>query len=238
MSRLSEYAGKRFSVFGDSISTLSGYSEPFDAAFYEGARKIEADVYAPEDTWWGGVIDRLHGERFVNHSVSGCTVTYDPRYCIPSYGCSEVRVSSLRKNGCDPDVIMIFMGINDWGCGVRLTPRSAEEADDPGVFSVAYRKMLDALRRCYPKAEIWCLTIPVSLCSRRSDFVFPYRYGGWHLNEFCAEIRSAAAQYGCRLIDLYAASVPHDTIDGFHPNRDGMQTIADTVIKALEEETE
>ena len=49
------YQNKLFSILGDSISTLGGYSEPEDAAFYVSMKKFEADVFLPEDTWWGQV---------------------------------------------------------------------------------------------------------------------------------------------------------------------------------------
>ena len=59
---MDKYKGKLFSVLGDSISTLEGYSVPSDAVFYEGANKLYGDIYAPADTWWGQIINSLGGE--------------------------------------------------------------------------------------------------------------------------------------------------------------------------------
>ena len=227
------YRGRLFSILGDSISTLADYSEPHDAAFYEGMRKFEADVFVPDDTWWGRVIDRLGGTLLVNHSISGSTVTDHSDYCIPSYGCSDARTAALHRGNELPDVVMIYMGINDWGRGVRVMPGGASDAGDLTVFSVAYRTMLEKLRHCYPGAEIWCMTIPASVCTARENFSFPYRYGGRHIEEYCAAIRSAAEACGCRVIDLYRSAERHDTIDGFHPNKQGMETIADAVLREL-----
>ena len=223
-------------MLGDSISTLEGYSKPYYAAFYEGRQKFKTGVFLPEDTWWGQVIARLGGELLTNDSFSGSKVIKSVGCEIPSYACSDERTSALSDRGVHPDVIMVYMGTNDWGGGVRVTPSCEAETGDVGVFSVAYACMLEKLRENYPRAEIWCFTLAVSMQSRREDFVFPYRYGGRHIEEYCDTIRTCAKAYGCRLVDLYRVGVPYDTNDGFHPNAEGMKTLADAVLKALEKE--
>ena len=75
----SDYKEKKFSILGDSISTLQGYSEPDYAAFYDTAHKLKSGVLTPSDTWWGIVIERLDGELLVNNSISGSTVTFVER---------------------------------------------------------------------------------------------------------------------------------------------------------------
>ena len=154
---------------------------------------------------------------------------------IPSYGCSDERTSSLSRDGRTPDVIMVFLGINDWGCGVPPRPEYDTDKDNPAVFSVAYDLMLEKLRLNYPDAEIWCLTLPVSKCSAKEGFTFPYRYYGRHIEEFSGVIRESAGKHGCRLIDVYRPEKPHDTLEGFHPNNDGMITLAELVIELAEQ---
>ena len=230
------YKGKCFSILGDSISTLQGYSEPEYAIFYDTARKLESGVLTSLDTWWGQVIKQLEGKLLVNNSFSGSTVCWHPLYEVASYACSTKRTSSLRKEGVSPDVIMIYMGTNDWGCGTRIYYDEKYDCseDNPALFSVAYRKMLVKLKNNYPEAEIWCFTLPISCCSSMEGFAFPYCYGGRHIDEYCQEIRACAAELGCRLIDLHAHDEPYDTIDGFHPNASGMRTIANAVIGGIE----
>ena len=228
-----QYEGKRFSVLGDSISTLDGYSVPSDAAFYSGVEKLKADVYTPTDTWWGIVINRLGAELLVNNSISGSMVIKHRACMIESYGCSDERTSSLGRDGITPDVIMIFMGINDWDCGARVVPADESHESDISVFSTAYGTMLDKLSSRYPDCELWCLTLPVSTWSEREDFEYPYLYGDRHLTEYCDAIRTVASGRGCRVIDVFNSDIPYDTIDGFHPNFDGMRTISDAVIKSL-----
>ena len=225
--------GKYFSILGDSISTLSGYSEPWDAVFYDAVNKREAMIYAPEDTWWGQVIAHLGGKLLVNNSISGSTVVRYSSYEAPFYACSDERTSSLATGYRTPDVIMVYIGTNDWGCGARVVPRNSDEEKDLSVFSVAYCAMLEKLKSNYPEAELWCFTPSVSKCSRRDDFEFPYCYRDKHIEEYCSAIRACAEKYGCRLIDLYRPDVPYDTFDGFHPNVYGMRTLSEAVISQL-----
>lgn len=233
---MKSYKDKKFSILGDSISTLDWYSQPEYAAFYQGARKFEANVFAPEDTWWGKVIDCLEGRLLVNNSFSGSTVCKLRGCAFPSYGCSDERTSDLSKDGCMPDVIMVYMGTNDWGCNVRPIAVDPEDKGDLSIFSVAYQSMLKKLYQNYPQAEIWCFTLSVSAFSKSEEFVFPYRYKGRHIEEYCKVIRECAQFSGCKVIDLYSWNEPYDTIDGFHPNSVGMQTLADAVISQLKKD--
>ena len=229
------YKNKYFSVLGDSISTLGGYSEPKDAAYYELYYKMESGVLTPADTWWGQVVEALGGHVLRNNSISGSTVCWHPSYEIPSYGCSDERTSALDKDGVQPDVIMVFLGTNDWGSGIPVVSTSTlkKEEENLALFGDAYRKMLERLKENYPSAEVWCLTLPISTCSAVEGFTFPYYYGGRHIAEYCDAIENTAKSYGCRVIDLYRYGVPHDTMDGFHPNAKGMKTLAGGVLSAL-----
>ena len=231
---MGRYENKYFSVLGDSLSTLEGYSVPKYAAFYDTARKLEAEVYIPSDTWWGKVIRHFDGRLLVNNSFSGSTVCWSPGYEIQSYGCSEERTSSLGKDGILPDVIMVLMGTNDWGKGTKPMPDGGD-SEDLSVFLVAYSKMLEKLKNNYPQAEIWCFTLPVSKCTKDPEFVFPYCYKGIHIEKYCEVIRKCANEKKCRIVDFYAASEPYDTIDRFHPNAQGMKTLAKAAIDQLEE---
>lgn len=231
MNKMNNCKAKYFSLLGDSVSTLDGYSEPDFASYYSGERKAYADVFAPADTWWGQVIAALGGELLVNDSFSGSTVCRLPEHAIPSYACSDERTSSLGRGGRLPDVIMIFMGINDWGYGVKILPDEGE-AETLSVFSVAYRCMLDKLRKNYPRSELWCLTLPASCPEQRGE-CFQGRHFRHRLEEYCGAICACAEQCGCRVIDLYHAVEAFLTVDGFHPNAQGMKTLAEAMLDQL-----
>ena len=178
------------------------------------------------------MIEKLGGTLLVNNSISGSLASRHPLCDIPSYGCSHERTSALGRDGATPDVVMVFLGTNDWGYGVKPVPTSPDEEDNLAIFSVAYSKMLELLKESYPDAELWCFTLPKS--KTREGKEFPLCYGGVHIEKYCDAIRRATYEHiGCRLIDLYTADRPHSTIDGFHPDLLGMQTIADTVLSLL-----
>lgn len=224
---------KYFSILGDSISTLDGVTEPCDAVFYAGDRKFESNVFDISDTWWGQVIEHFGGKLLVNNSYSGSMVIKHRLCEIESYGCSDLRTGSLSIGDITPDVVMVFLGINDFGCAAKPFPGSGEESNI-SVFSVAYSKMLEKIKANYPQAEVWCLTLPVSKCERKPGFFFPYRMSGYHIEEYNKGIRIAASNYGCKIIDIYLEYRPHDTLEGFHPTAEGMKTLSQNIIEIVE----
>ncbi|MBO5262432.1 MAG: hypothetical protein J6B45_05240 [Clostridia bacterium] len=227
------YKGKLFSILGDSISTLEGYSVPEDAFFYDTLKKLQAEIYTPVDTWWGQVISHLGGTLLVNNSISGSLVCKHKRCELPTYGCSDERTSALSKNGAVPDVIMVYLGTNDWGFGLKPVPNRREYEKDLDVFSVAYDLMLKKLKENYPLAEIWCFTLSKSGYENGEEIEFYFYPGGYHMEEYCKVIKDTALAQGCKVIDLYNFVPPFDTIDGYHPNKAGMKSIARGAIEAI-----
>ncbi|MBR2444170.1 MAG: hypothetical protein IKB27_02085 [Clostridia bacterium] len=233
MNAQEKYKGKRFSVLGDSISTLDGYSQPPFSSYYDNDKKRQANIFMPQDTWWGQVIEHLGGELLVNNSISGSMACKHKQCLVPTFGCSDERTSALCKDGVCPDVIMVYLGTNDWGFGMKPTPNRKEYENDLSVFSVAYSLMLDKLQKNYPQAEIWCFTLCASgslAGEKREFFFYP---GGYHMKDYCHVIEQCAKNHACRVIDLYNNVIPFDTIDGFHPNFIGMKAIADGIITSL-----
>ncbi len=238
--RKQAYQGKSFSILGDSISTLEGFNPPGFHVFYEGLNKKRTGVCSMADTWWGQVISSFHGQLLVNNSWSGSRVTKLPDQCeeFPS-GCSEKRTKGLHIEGQKPDVILIYLGTNDWAYGVP--PTSTSQADRDGlenmcVFSCAYGRMLDSLKTNYPGADIWCCTLCESYMSANQTFAFPHSYAGIHIEQFNKVIREYSAAKKCRLIDLYRCHAPYDSIDGSHPTKSGMNTLAIMVYQCICEE--
>lgn len=229
---MKDYKNKLFSILGDSISTLDGYNPPEHSVYYSGYRKFDTNVFWPEDTWWGQVLDALGGKLLANDSFSGSWVCR-PRGChVPSYGSSDERTSSLGKDGRSPDVVILFMGTNDWGMQMKLYPDSGEE-DSLSVFSVAYRMTIEKIRSNYPAAEIWCFTLPIN---RNDPRINAYTEGRSPIEEYCEVIRSCAEEKGCRLIDLYSVATDYSTVDGFHPDSKGMKTLAKNVLACLDKD--
>lgn len=227
------YQGKRFSILGDSISTFEGVTPEGYNVFYTAARKREANIVTAGETWWGRVIDALGGELLANDSWSGSLVCKHPQCEIESYGASDARTSALGREGKFPDVIMVYMGTNDWGWNMPIDPEPGRE-EDLSVFRVAYNAMLCKLRKNYPVAEIWCFTLAVSDSMRDFEFTLPFVTGKRAaLSEYCRAICECAGENGCRVIDLYQPENAYETIDDLHPDRRGMKTLAETVLHQL-----
>ncbi len=229
------YQNKYFSVLGDSISTLQGYNPEGYKVYYQGENSGKANVIKPEDTWWGKAINELGGRLLVNNSWSGSRVTKLPEQdeCFPS-ACSVERVTGLHKKNKRPDVILIYMGTNDWIFDAN-TVESLTEIESNGYeyFDSAYGDMLFRIRNNYPEAEIWCCTLCTTCMSGDPSFTFPYVYGKTHIEVFNALIRKNAKCNECKIIDFYEYNTPYDTIDGIHPNKKGMETLSEMVCSIL-----
>ena len=207
---------KIYSILGDSISTYGGYT-PLAYDFYDRYTGAEAGLRSVEDTWWMQVIRASGGTLGYNNSISGSTVAGD----VSLSGTSEKRLRSLASNG-DPDVIFLFMGGNDWAYSVL-----------PNEFEDAYRRMLNRLLMLYPDAEIYCATL-----LRGKDVEDPsMRF--FNLDAcispriYSRIIRDCAMKAGVSLIDLEKYQIEYSTIDGVHPNLEGMKTIAELWIREL-----
>lgn len=224
------YYGRQFSILGDSISTLEGFHPRGNKVYYTGENAGQTGVRNPEDTWWGQVIRFFGGELLVNDSWSGCRVTRYPdwRDQYPS-AVSDQRTGNLHLGEILPDVILVYLGINDWGNGV---PLGIGENQDT-FFAPAYRQMLSKLRGNYPNAEIWCCTLNTTFMSANPNFAFRNELFGTDIREYNEQISAAAQELGCRVLDLYGQQVPFDTVDSTHPTARGMDTMAALVVRRM-----
>lgn len=242
-----KYFGKQFSILGDSISTLEGYNPKGYKLFYTGEASERSGVKDMEDTWWGKVIDYFGAELLVNNSWSGSRVTKLPQRdtLFPS-GCSDERTGRLHIGSVMPDVIIVYLGTNDWFYGVQVEEERKGFYDDTTgvfvdgyiqgdetVFSVAYTRMLDRIKSNYPSAEIFCCTLNETYMASKPTFAFPHSPGGIHIDRYNNVIRHLAALKGCALIDLSDAHLPYDAVDGSHPTAFGMRTLAALMLHRL-----
>ena len=242
------YSGKFFSILGDSISTLAGFNPDGYKLFYYGENSRRANIFTPNDTWWGKTIEFFSGKLLVNNSWSGSRVTKLPKASelFPS-ACSDERTSGLHDEKHNPDVIIIYLGTNDWAFGAQPERKRMGFQDeesgmfvdgyvgkmDEQVFSVAYDSMLKKIKRNYPDAEVWCCTLCKTFMGSNPSFLFPENYGGYPICDFNSLIRSAAFRNDCRLIDLFSFDLPYESIDGSHPTERGMATLAKMICRSM-----
>lgn len=245
-------AGKRrFSILGNSISTFEGCNPLGFRVFYEGERLAATGVREPRDTWWAQVVDALGGEVLVNGSFSGSMVEGAG---FPA-GDSAERIAALARDGRVPDVILAFIGINDYGWGgadaqaagrgnalpVCLDVDELGEQREPGLaipdaadrFGVAYESMLARMRAAYPQAEVWCCTLCPGRVAGRDESTFAYRLRGVHFDRYNDAIRAAARAHGCRVADVRALGRDYEGLDGTHPTARGMRQFASLVLRAM-----
>ena len=225
-----DYTGKYFSVVGDSISTLSGMIPEGYALYYEPSTMLSAGITGADDTWWGQIIKRLGGRLLKNNSWSGSTVSFHDEFTPGSFAYLDERMSLLGDGCVKPDVIMIYMGVNDWASGTPI--ESGEGVEQRRSFAGAYRIMLDLIKKHYPDAEVWCISPAVSTLRGDPNFEFPYYLGGRHLREYADAIGKVSAEKGCVFVDANKNEKLVDALDGIHPDKNGMMTLATEILKA------
>ncbi len=207
-----DYQNKKFSVLGDSISTLKGFTEPA-GCFYGGKLCALAGIRDEHDTWWQAVIDALGGVLEKNSAFMGSCVSEG--YGLGRSGCA--RTDELGA----PEVILVHMGVND----------AFFEAPE-ALFAKEYARLLANLKRLYPAAAVWCSTPmagrkvldEVALFSDKTDLP---------LARWAEIIRECAAEAGAGLVDLWACGESYEAVDGSHPTAVGMGQIARRWVAAM-----
>ena len=115
------------SIMGDSISTFESFNPDGYCVFYDAQMQYVNGLTSVNDTWWAQVIQALHGELCVNNSYSGSKVSGES---FPS-ACSAERCGSLHTPQVSPDIILIYMGFNDFGNGVPIHGKLFSFKRDP-----------------------------------------------------------------------------------------------------------
>ena len=208
--------GKKLSILGDSISTYQGVSNDERTNSTIAANPyFYRDPFPLDKTYWKIIMDDLNMTLCVNNSWSGGNLSG-----IDDSTSGVNRAAELsRDNGESPDLIIVFMGINDLGRSVDLS-----------VFAESYEKALTTIRNKYPAAKVCCVNLPdrdVFLKTRAERF-----------NE---KIQSTVKSMGegFFIADLFHSDLNNDTyynntLDTIHPDEDGMRMIAAVVTAAIE----
>lgn len=242
-----EWAGKKLSILGDSISTF-GVPDQNNATgtwTYAGnrCRYPQANLFTNvEYQYWYKLIQKLGMTLGINESWAGSRVSntqetdsgdLGPNRCMASL----TRIGHLGENGT-PDLIIVYGGTNDAGASVTLgtfdttNPKNytAEEIASLPVdtFANAYRTMLVRLQYYYPLAKIVCCF---------PNYTDSY-YTITNLDKYEEIIREVCDFFGVEYIDLRTIGVNvYNTSaylpDGIHPNANGMELIYKTILKKI-----
>ena len=208
------------SVLGDSIGTFAGYAQANYPVFYTSEKNAELGLSSVEDTWWIQLIEAQDWRFLKNASYSGQKVIESGF----GYGIAEQQAFLLRTEDADPDIILVYMGVNDFACGIpdHWFPRRESNEN----FHKSLCEMLCRLRNMYPDAQILCGTLMRTTVKNKSDWVFPERFGGRPFDKYNLAIREAVEHEHCTLVDLVATGIRYETLDGVHPDQKGHADIA------------
>lgn len=237
---------KKISILGDSISTFNGYSKCL-YPYYWGNNN---DVLNKDMTWWGIVAKKLGMTIECNNSVGGALVSGVATIA------GNVRANDL---GTNPDVILIYMGVNDFNTATTSTDfhlgtytGDTVFVENVWTFSTAYATMLNKVFTTYPNAKVFCMTLisTEGYMTDNGDGTFTPTYAntdadGNTLEKYNKVIRGVARHFGAEIIETsecgitdYNASEHFADYDAttkyhIHPNARGMQKIANKVIEKL-----
>ena len=216
---------KFVSILGDSISTYSGYNPIGYKVFYDEYNSLRNDMTSVYDTWWAKVNQFINAYICVNNSYSGSKVTGEK---FPSGNCDQ-RTSNLHTEQYTPDMILIYLGFNDFGNGVHITN---DKLGSPSFFS-SYYNMLQKIKMNYPKSRIICGTLMESYMKGDNSWKFPHKWAGVSIYEYNAAIKIAAEIAGIEVAYLASQNLRYETLDGSHPTKEGHITLAKAWINCL-----
>lgn len=218
---------KQISIIGDSISTYYGFVPDGYKVYYNEEMALENQLTSVEDTWWRIVCKHLGAEICVNNSYSGSRVSGNGFPCANS----DERTSSLHTENATPDLILLYIGANDFGrgIGVKENPFFYKEA----VFYDAYKNMIQKIIRNYPDSQIVCATLMKSSFKNNPEWEYPRSKTGISLEEYNKAIREIANNLDVLVADLAALNTPYETLDTLHPTKTGHKIIANAWISEL-----
>ena len=224
---------KLVSILGDSVSTYLGYNPEGYAVYYDEEMRLQNGLNSVNDTWWVQVIQALNARLCVNGSYSGSQVTGN----IFPAALSDERIADLRTSDAVPNVILVYIGFNDFGRGIKASDKGLKRIlyHDGRNFANDYMKMLAKIKRAYPKALIVCGTLMRTEIRGRPSWRFPEMFAGTRFEDYNTAIRRACKRKNCRLADLNALGAQYETLDGSPPTAKGHKTIADAWIKCFGE---
>lgn len=207
--------GKKLSILGDSISTYKDVSNDINAneSLYPNPYFYRLP-FPLEKTYWMLLIEKLGLSLCVNNSWSGGNLSGKDN---SSSGLNRANFLS-HNDKTVPDIIIIFMGTNDLGRKVA-----------PQIFEEDYKSTLKTVKNKYPNAKVCCVNIP------DRDIVMKPQ-----AEIFNKIISDAVGEAGENffLADLFRSKLNNDfyymnTVDGLHPDEDGMRIIAEILEEAI-----
>lgn len=253
------FEGKCVSLLADSITTFAeadgtrwipdGYKcwyGPGTAVNQEGGNTHSASgINEIDKTWWKQVLNTMGMSLCVNAAWSGSRVSGNSADTSGSIGCGDGRIAALTVKegvksempvGTKPDIIIIFIGINDFGLSnvpvgtwdMKSLPAEGAQS----TFDTAYALCVKKAMTAYPDAEVYCCTLLETTSSYDKASGWPTNNNaGATLQDYNNKIREIAHLMGANIIDLHGCGLNYFNcnslcMDRIHPNVNGAKLMA------------
>ena len=251
-------AGKTISILGDSISTFRNFSNRQGSRWSNNTTGRSHSYYSDlrvkimlEDAWWYQLAEDLGLRILVNNSWSGSTIFNTRAGTKGAYidRCVQLHDNTGINDGAEPDIIIVFMGTNDFwhyrnqlGTAeisyddlIRLDENGQVSYSDPTTVLEAAAVTLDKIARRYPFAEVYMMELPLRV-DAKGEVLEQFK-------TFNGNLAKVAEHSGATLIPLFDGPITVETaehyyIDGLlHPNKLGMDVITEAAKKTILEHT-
>ena len=216
----SDPSTKKFSVLGDSFSSLEGTVDPETNDVWQYAN---IGVTSAEQMWWYKVANEMRWALDKNNSFSGALISNFQDFNGGDYYAPYSFIRRMDYLG-NPDVILIFGGTNDIYQRAPLGDYVYANwtADQLCEYRPAMAYLLDNLKRLYPRAKLYFL-VDMELCINDDTIDEATR------RAYIESMHLIASHYNVTCIDIYGINKTY-----WHPNAQGQKDIARQVIEALE----
>ncbi len=221
-------ANKKLSILGDSISTYSGYLPSGNATYYP-----RGEITSVDFTWWKEVINACSLTLNINNSWSGSRVT-------TTNGDASAGCMTRTANLGNPDIIIVYMGINDFNANVPIGAYDGHSAipNNTTLFATAYSIMLNKILTNYQNAKVYtCTLIPEE---RNLTSGFPeLNSNGDSLADYNETIKRISDIFNVEVLDIAKCGLTYQNMtiynpDMLHPNKAGHALIANYIINRLD----
>jgi lysophospholipase L1-like esterase len=224
--------GKNLSILGDSISTFDGYSNDSTntnstigsnyVSYGTSGSGRDLALSSVNDTWWMQTANMTGMNVLVNNSYGGSKVTDTSSTSANALTRAQNLHDNTGKNAnTNPDIIAVYMGINDFINGVSSTD-----------FATAYDKMISQIRTTYGNnVKIFVFThVTYGSVGDNNSTLLAYN----------TAIKETADKYNCVVVDYANSGVKSSNLSTYmqdssrlHPNEKGMDIISDCFWDAL-----
>lgn len=245
--------GKKLSIIGDSISTFKGYIPDGYAAFYP-----SGNLTSVENTWWMKLVNETGMTLLKNCAWSGSKCSGNALSTTSAAaGCSTKRVNDLADGDEKPDIVICYIGINDFGTNTdaptpigdwNSTKEIPTETTNVSTFSEAYAIMVNKVMRTYPDARVFCGTLihnGAAIRDTDAPGVYPTKNSlGDTLEDYNKVIRDVANGLGADIIEVTKCGIGfynfdkttvirNGSYDSTHPNIAGAELLKKKILAEL-----